>query len=412
MQRARRSRDPLGAASQTALPAAGFDYDLPAEQIAQHPSAERDGARLLVVQRGQRTTAVDSTILELPRWLARGDLLVINRSRVIPARLRGRRLPGGGAVELLLLAPLGAVSPASGGAATGLAASPPIRVEEPGERWRALARPARRLRPGQRVAVAGYALQAATTQDRPPTGRDAGMGGFGEGRPSAEIELTVTAIGDGWVDVAFPAGIDVLALTAAIGETPLPPYIRRPGGPTTADAERYQTVFAREPGSVAAPTAGLHLSRRLLAALREAGVELVEVVLHVGPATFLAGQSGRSALAVEPERYEVPRQTAQAIERTRGRGRVVAVGTTTTRALESAARAGWPEGMQDTDLVLLPGADFRVIDGLLTNFHLPGSSLLALVAAFAGVDCAQEAYQVALDRGYRFYSFGDAMLVR
>jgi S-adenosylmethionine:tRNA ribosyltransferase-isomerase len=358
-------------------PAIGFDYELPPERIAQEPAAERDAARLLVVRRGAADAPVDAGIRDLPRLLRAGDLLVVNRSRVFPARLRGRRLPGGGAVEILLVARLDAGSA--------------------GERWRTMGKPARRLAVGQRIVLERGPSAGAEVEARP------GAGG--------EVEARIESIGDGWIDLAFPPGVDAIAAAERIGETPLPPYIRRPAGPTTADAERYQTVFAREPGSIAAPTAGLHLTDRVLGELRAAGIALAEVVLHVGPATFLAGQPGRAALAVEPERYEVPAATRDAIAATRAAGgRVVAVGTTTTRALESAARAGWPAGPTQTELVLRPGDRFVAIDALMTNFHLPGSSLLALVSAFAGVETARAAYTAALARGYRFYSYGDAML--
>jgi S-adenosylmethionine:tRNA ribosyltransferase-isomerase len=222
-----------------------------------------------------------------------------------------------------------------------------------------------------------------------------------------DIEAVVVERRDQFFLLRFT--VPVMELLDRSGHIPLPPYIRRPD--ESADRERYQTVFAKYPGSVAAPTAGLHLTERLLGELRHAGVSVAEVVLHVGPATFLAGQPGRAALAVEPERYLIPPATRQQIAAVRGRGRVVAVGTTTTRALESAARAGWPEGWQTTDLVLAPGAKFEVIDALMTNFHLPGSSLLALVSAFAGTACTRAAYAAALQGGYRFYSFGDAMLI-
>ncbi|MFM8409323.1 MAG: S-adenosylmethionine:tRNA ribosyltransferase-isomerase, partial [Alphaproteobacteria bacterium] len=233
------------------------------------------------------------------------------------------------------------------------------------------------------------------------------------GREAAPVVVEVRGRGEGWLEIALPAGLRAIELADRIGETPLPPYIRRPEGPTDDDATRYQTVFAREPGSIAAPTAGLHLTEALIERLRGHGIGLAEVVLHVGPATFLAGQPGRGALAVEPERYLVPPATRDAIERTKSApgGRVIAVGTTTTRALESAARAGWPDGLVETSLVLSPGSRFEVLDGLLTNFHLPGSSLLALVAGFAGVDGARAAYEAAVARGYRFYSYGDAMLI-
>ncbi|MEW6272093.1 MAG: tRNA preQ1(34) S-adenosylmethionine ribosyltransferase-isomerase QueA [Thermodesulfobacteriota bacterium] len=349
-------------------PAAGFDYHLPAELIAQHPAPDRDGARLLVVRRHGDVAAVHSSIGELPGWLRAGDVLVVNRSRVLPARLRARRA-GGGAAEVLLVAPLGA------------------------ERWKALVRPARRLRPGQRLTLV-----------RPPHAP-------GAAEAAARPEVRIVRLAEGYAEVELPVGEDPAELLARFGEPPLPPYIRRPDGALAEDWRRYQTVFAAEPGSIAAPTAGLHLSERVLAALRAAGVEVAEVVLHVGPATFLAGRPGRAPLAVEPERYLIPPATGALLRAAKGRRRIVAVGTTTTRALESAARAGWPEGMQQTSLVLAPGDRFEVIDALLTNFHLPGSSLLALVAAFGGVETMRRAYAEAVGARYRFYSYGDAMLI-
>jgi len=365
-------------------PAAGFDYDLPPDRIAQYPAAEREAARLMLVSRGGSHPPVDSVVRDLPGHLRPGDLLVVNRSRVFPARLRGRRVPEGGAVELLLVSPSTPAAPIAADPGRGDAV----------ESWRVLARPARRLREGQRIALlAGPSASSAASP--------------------AETVVEVRGRGEGWLEIAFPPGTSAIGLAERIGETPLPPYIRRPDGPTAEDESRYQTVYAREAGSIAAPTAGLHLTAPLLDRLRACGVDTAEVVLHVGPATFLAGQPGRAALAVEPERYEIPRATREAIERRRseGRGRVIAVGTTTTRALESASRAGWPEGLVETSLVLSPGSRFEVVEGLLTNFHLPGSSLLALVAAFAGVEAAREAYRAAVDRGYRFYSYGDAMLL-
>ena len=355
-------------------PVAGFDYELPAELIAQVPAPEREAARLLVLRGGE---IHHSSVAELPGWLGAGDLLVVNRSRVIQARLRGRSVPSGGRVEILLVAAVGATPPAD-------------RPEATPERWRALARPARRLKSGSRVLL----LASASAS------RDAG------------VEVTIERVGDGWVEVSFPPGVNVLETTERIGEPPLPPYIRRPAGPLESDRERYQTVFAAEPGSIAAPTAGLHLGAGLLARLRGAGVRIAEVVLHVGPSTFLAGRPGRGSVALEPERYIVPRETRAAIAATSGgQGRVIAVGTTTTRALESAARAGWPEGEQLTGLFLKPGSRFEVVGGLMTNFHLPGSSLLALVSGFAGVERTRAAYRAAVAERYRFYSYGDAMLI-
>jgi len=355
----------------------GFDYDLPPELIAQHPASARDGARLMVLDRAAGGVPTHSTILELPRWLCRGDLVVVNRSRVIPARLRAQRA-GGGAVEILLVAPL----------PDAVGTEPHLQSR----RWRALVRPARRLRPGQRVTL----VPSAVTP---------------EGTALAGLEVVIVDLADGHAEVRLPPGVGTLELLRRMGEPPLPPYIRRSAGATPEDRERYQTIFAAEPGSIAAPTAGLHLTERLLDELRRAGVEIAELLLHVGPATFLAGRPGRAPLAVEPERYEIPGRTRSLVAGARGRRRVVAVGTTTTRALESAARAGWPPGMQETSLVLAPGTSFSVVDCLLTNLHLPGSSLLALVSAFAGTDVARRAYATAVAERYRFYSYGDAMLV-
>ena len=338
-----------------------FEFDLPPDRIAQEPAAERDGAKLLVLSRSGDGSPSHRWIVDLPGLLEEGDLLVANRSRVFPARLRAERETGG-RVELLLL------------------------EETAPTTWRAIARPMRRLRIGESLRLVG--------RDGP-----------------SEDKVEIIHLEAGTLEISFGAGAAPLALAQRFGETPLPPYILRPNGPTDVDRDRYQTVFARELGSVAAPTAGLHLSERLLKQLAARGVRFAEVVLHVGPATFMAGQPGRETLAVEPERSEVPEETRQAIAETRGRGRVIAVGTTTTRALEAAARSGWPAGLQTTDLVLRPGAEFRAIDALLTNFHLPESSLLSLVCGFAGTAHTEQAYRAALEGGYRFYSYGDAMVV-
>ena len=338
----------------------GLDFEIPPDRIAQHPSPERDASRLLVLDRA-RGRLLHHRFRELPELLAPGDLVVRNVSRVIPARLRGRKASGG-AVEALLLA----ASPDTAGT------------------WPALLRHSGRARIGLELRFRGAA-----------------------GEVRAEVaELRC----GGEVGLRFAGGVDPLAL----GEPPLPPYIRG-GRAAPEDRERYQTVYAREPGSVAAPTAGLHLTDALLDRLRDRGVELADVVLHVGPGTFRpvspeALRSGR----LHEEWYRLPGATAAAVAATRARGgRVVAVGTTTTRVLEACAG---PEGLVApgegrTDLFLRPGSRFRVVDALITNFHLPGSSLLLLVAAFAGRDRIREAYLEALRAGYRFYSYGDAMLI-
>ncbi len=337
-----------------------FDYALPPERIAQEPAPERDGARLLVLDRA--SGAVEhSRIRDLADWLAPGDLLVVNTTRVLAARLRGRKESGGGAEALVL-------GPADGA-----------------DRWRALVRARGRRRVGQKLVL-------------------------GEGARAFDAELA--EIGDdGEVVLALPPGTDPYAA----GETPLPPYIRR-DAPRAVDAERYQTVFADAPGSVAAPTAGLHLSEALLARLAESGVERADVTLHVGAGTFRPlREEDLRADRLHPERFTLPADTAERIAATRARGgRVVAVGTTAARVLESCARE---DGLVradagETRLFLRPGSPFRAVDALLTNFHLPRSSLLLLVAAFAGRERVLAAYAEAVRAGYRFYSYGDAMLVR
>jgi S-adenosylmethionine:tRNA ribosyltransferase-isomerase len=337
-----------------------FDYHLPPELIAQEPLAERDASRLLVLDR--RTGAVRHHLFrELPSLLDPGDLLVVNRSRVFPARLLGTR-PGGGEAEVLL-------------------------VRARGDHvWEALVRPGRRLRAGLRVTV------------------DATL----------EVEvLAAPAPGEGLRLVRL-LGTDVAGALERLGHVPLPPYIRRADRPQ--DRARYQTVYAREEGSVAAPTAGLHFTPAGLGALDARGIERAEVVLHVGPGTFrpvMVADVRDHTLPAEP--YVLPGDTAAAIVRARARGgRVVAVGTTTTRVLEErAAATGLPvPGQGETALVIAPGFAFRAVDALLTNFHLPRSSLLLLVSAFAGRERVLSAYAEAVRAGYRFYTYGDAMLVR
>jgi len=338
---------------------ADYDYALPTERIAQEPLADRAAARLLCLPR-VGVGVHHARVRELPARLRPGDLLVVNASRVLPARLRGRKASGGAAEALLL-------GPAAGAG-----------------RHRALVRCRGRLRAGLKLRFEG-------------------------GGESLDAEVTEVGAG-GEVVLVFAGDRSPYAL----GETPLPPYIRRPA-PDPRDAERYQTLFARVPGSVAAPTAGLHFTAGLLAALADAGIALAEVVLHVGPGTFRAPDEADLARgSLHAEAFELPEETVRAVARTReAGGRVVAVGTTTTRVLEHAAdtcgrlRAGRGE----TTLLLQPGSPFRAVDGLLTNFHLPRSSLLLLVAAFAGRERVLAAYAEALAVGYRFASYGDAMLI-
>jgi S-adenosylmethionine:tRNA ribosyltransferase-isomerase len=345
-----------------------YSYDLPPEQIAQEPLPDRSASRLLVLDRGDGTVR-HRAFEDLPGILSPGDLLVLNRSRVLPARLRGRR-PGGGEAEILL-----------------------VRRRAP-DLWDALVRPGRRLRPGVVVEVApGF---RARMEDRPSPG--AGQRSVRE--PLRPVRLLVDAGGP----------------EAAIrrhGHVPLPPYIRRDDTP--ADRERYQTVYAKEDGSVAAPTAGLHFSSSLMERLAARGVHTTEIVLHVGPGTFRPVEvEDVREHRVDCEVFNVPAPAQAAIARARADGRrVIAVGTTTTRALETVATTdGRVEaGDGETALVITPGHRFRAVDALVTNFHLPRSSLLLLVCAFAGREVVLRAYRQAIRKGYRFYSYGDAMLV-
>ena len=356
-----------------------FDFDLPPDLIAQEPSA-RGTSRLLVVHRHAREWK-EASIQDLPSLLAPGDLVVANDTRVFPARLLGRRDPSGGAVECLLLEPAG--PPGSPG--------PPSLPSN--EEWWALVHPGQKLKPGTRlvfedpVSAPGIALDAEILEQR----------FFGRRR------LTLRPIGTSRVADAIDA----------LGHVPLPPYIHRPD--RAEDRERYQTVYAREPGAVAAPTAGLHFHDALVARLAAAGIGWATLTLHVGYGTFKPIRVDRvEDHHVDPERFVVSPTTAHAINRVRADGRrIVAVGTTTTRTLESVAGA---DGLVEpragtTDLFIHPGYHFRVVDALLTNFHLPKSSLLMLVAAFAGKDLVLAAYRDAIQKGFRFYSYGDAMLI-
>lgn len=336
-----------------------YDYDLPAEAIAQIPAEPRDASRLLVIDR-RRDSLTDARFSEIARFLAPGDLLVLNDTRVVPARLMGRRIPSGGRAQILLVSPRG------------------------DGRWEAMLRASGRLRAGQRIDI-GAGFEAVLTAPRET--------------PLWEIALS----GPG----------DIAAHLEMIGHIPLPPYIRRPDD--RRDREWYQTIFARNRGAVAAPTAGLHFTQRVFDDLRQNGIEIAHLTLHVGPGTFcpLSGaelQAGH----LHAERFVLPAETALAIAGARARSsRVVAVGTTSARVLESCAT----EGRQalamsgETRLFIHPPYEPKVVDVLLTNFHLPRTSLLMLVAAFAGRERVLRAYRTALERGYRFYSYGDAMLI-
>ena len=333
---------------------ADFDYALPAELIAQHPAHDRSGSRLLHVD-GARLA--DLRFTDLPRLLHAGDLLVFNDTRVIHARVRGRKATGG-AVEILIERITGPSS-----AVAQLRASHPPRE-------------------GGVIALPGDAC--ATVQSRDDR--------------FATLEFRGTGELHRWLEQH--------------GTVPLPPYITHP--PDAADAERYQTVYARDPGAVAAPTAGLHFDRPLLDALLREGVACAFVTLHVGAGTFQPVQTATiSEHRMHAERYLIPAATAAAIDAARAGGRsVVAVGTTSLRALEAAATdASVAPGPGETALFITPGYRFRVVDRLLTNFHLPKSTLLMLVSAFAGFDAIRAAYSHAIDARYRFMSYGDAMLL-
>lgn len=347
-----------------------FDYVLPVERIAQKPLAERDASRLMVLRRDARRTE-HRRFRELPDLLAPGDLLVLNDTRVLPARLLGKRETGG-RVELLLLHPVGNGLEGGHGAG-GIGAT-----------WTALARPFRRLREGERFAFEA-GLQATLVERR------------SEGE--VEVRLSLVSGGD-WRDALAQAG-----------RVPLPPYIRAP----LKDPERYQTVYATREGSAAAPTAGLHFTPELLSALEQRGVERAFVTLHVGLATFRPVTVDRvEDHPMHAEWCEIPAETAIAVARARrAGGRVVAVGTTACRTIEARTTAGGElvPGTGWTDLFIYPGHRFRAVDALVTNFHLPRSTLLMLVSAFAGREFVLEAYREAVRKRYRFYSFGDAMLI-
>jgi S-adenosylmethionine:tRNA ribosyltransferase-isomerase len=370
---------------------ADFNFDLPDELIAQEPPAERGASRLLVLHR-KAGNIEHSSFAQVADYLHSGDLLVLNNTKVFPARLLGRRLPGGGAVECLLLRQLPTSqlpTPKTPESSRDDALGGPLGVGS-FTLWDALMHPGQKLKPGSEVLFEGDGVRLH--------GEIVAMHFHGR--------RTIRLWADGAVDVA--EAIDRL------GHVPLPPYIKRPDRPS--DRVRYQTVYAREPGSIAAPTAGLHFTSATLAALEARGVERTEVTLHVGYGTFKPIRADRvDDHVVDPEAFAVTDAAANAITRARREGRrVIAVGTTTVRVLESMAIAGdgrIQAASGETTLFIRPGHEFRIVNGLITNFHLPQSSLLVLVAAFAGREQVLEAYRAAVQRGYRFYSYGDAMLI-
>jgi S-adenosylmethionine:tRNA ribosyltransferase-isomerase len=339
-----------------------FDYQLPESLIAQEPLSERDASRMLIVNRATRTWR-DSLFKDLPSQLTAGDVLVINNTRVFPARLRGQRAPFGGVVELLLVR----------------------EVER--NTWEALARPARRLKSGTEISFSNTAMRAQVTD----------------------------CLENGIRVVRFETDENLDDVIDRIGEPPLPPYINRDAHSPADDRQRYQTIYASERGAIAAPTAGLHFTPSILEAVKARGVLVAEITLHVGYGTFEPVRvPDITKHKVAAERFSITQKTASLINRSRSAGRrIIAVGTTTARALESATSPAGEITMQSgvASLTIIPGYEFRIMDGLLTNFHLPKSSLLMLVSAFTGRELTLAAYEHAVKSGYRFYSYGDCMLL-
>ena len=339
-----------------------YTFDLPERLIAQQPATPRDASRLLVLRHGE----IEHRIFrDLPQYLREGDLLVLNETRVIAARVFGTR-PSGGRVELLLLRP-----------------SHHARYDPSATRWQALAKPGRRMREGERVL----------------------FGELGEAQ-------VVAVHDDGVRDVEFSLRVPFEEFLDRAGRLPLPPYIHNESDEAQ---ERYQTIFAREPGSVAAPTASLHFTQTVFDALERRGVRIAKLVLDVGLGTFRPMQSELvDEHVMHSESFSIPRSTAEAIHAAKEEGRrVIAAGTTVVRALEgSAAKHGAVRaGGDETNIFITPGWTFRVVDGMITNFHLPQSTLLVLVSAFAGRETMLHAYEEAVKSEYRFFSFGDAMFI-
>ncbi len=342
-----------------------FDYKLPAGRIAQYPVRERDKSRLMVLHR-EGHKIEHRLFYQISEYLMPGDLMVFNDARVIPARLYGLKKDGRGKVEALLL-----------------------HEQEAGV-WEALVRPAKGMRPGRRLS-------------------------FGKGVFEAEV---CEEYGGGRFLLSFQTNGDLGELLGKFGRMPLPPYIKRDSSADEMeklDRERYQTVYAMKEGAVAAPTAGLHFTLGLLKEIEALGVKFLYLTLFVGPGTFRPVRVDEvERHRMEHENYYIPETTAKAINIAKGEGRrVIAVGTTTTRALEDSALNGGEvkAGPGEAELFIYPGFRFRVVDALITNFHLPRSSLLMLVSAFANLRFIKEAYQEAISEGYRFYSYGDAMLI-
>ncbi len=351
-----------------------YDYTLPQERIAQVPAVPRDSARLLVVKRSP--DFAHAIFRELPQILQPGDLLVLNNTRVIAARLYGQKLSGL-PVEVLLLEP--AARFGAGAVPTGLSAV------EAANRWLALVKPGRRLKPGTQIY-------------------------FGDGAVTAKVLETDAATKGRLLQFVTPDGAPITDWLGRLGQMPLPPYITQ----SDAQPEQYQTVYANQPGAVAAPTAGLHFTPELLAELTDRGIDHGFVTLHVGVGTFRPVEAEDiTQHQMHAEWVEVSAEIVDQIAATKARGgRVIAVGTTAVRSLEGAAQSGTLQPLQGkTSLFIYPGYQWQVVDGMITNFHLPKSSLLMLVSALIGRERLLALYERAIAENYRFYSFGDAMLI-
>ncbi len=336
-----------------------FDFDLPDELIAQHPLEKRDESRMLALDRSGQSFS-DSFFKDFPGFVNKDDCLIVNNTKVFPARLIGKREPSGGQVELFL-----------------------VREVETNV-WEALARPARRLKRGQRIFFGDESLKGEVIEELSEGHRVVRF--YCEGSLSEKID--------------------------AFGQTPLPPYIKRKDSFLDEDRERYQTVYANRRGAIAAPTAGLHFTRKILHEIKAKNVKIAEITLHVGYGTFEPVRvEDLSKHRVSSEQFEISAESAKTINETKGRK--IAVGTTTTRALESAADKDGivKSGDGETTLTITPGYKFKAVDALVTNFHLPRSSLLVLISAFAGRDFVLSAYRHAVSQRYRFYSYGDCMVI-
>lgn len=337
-----------------------FEYDLPENLIAQNPLEKRESSRMLFVNRAKKSFN-DAHFSDFPKFLQKGDVIVLNNTKVFPARLFGEAETGA-KIEIFL-------------------------VRETAENiWETLARPAKRLKIGKKII-------------------------FSDDLRAIVLEKN----SEGRVILRFEANGDFDKILDEIGQTPLPPYIKREDGKSDKDRERYQTIFAKNRGAIAAPTAGLHFTEKILDEIENIGASVAEITLHVGYGTFQPVRvSDLSEHKVMPESYEISRESAEILNRAKSENRrIIAIGTTTTRALESAVDENGKisQGNSIADLTITPGYDFKIVNGLLTNFHLPKSSLLVLIAAFAGYDLTMDAYAHAVESKYRFYSYGDCMLI-